>query len=49
MGAALSTNAVTVNGQTTYRKGEYFRQRIRANNSELGIVDEHRCQLAARA
>ncbi len=28
MGIALATNAVTVNGQATYRKGEYFRKEL---------------------
>ena len=29
MGVGLATNTVTVNGQTAYRKGEYFRQQLR--------------------
>jgi RHS repeat-associated protein len=32
MGASILTNAVTVNGQATYRKEEYFRQQINAYN-----------------
>ena len=32
MGVAFATNAVTVNGQTAYRKGEYFRQQLTVNN-----------------
>ena len=33
MGASILTNAVTVNGQTAYRKEEYFRQQLTASNS----------------
>jgi RHS repeat-associated protein len=32
MGLAYATNAVTVNGQTAYRKGEYFRDQYAVNN-----------------
>lgn len=32
MGASISTNAVTVNGQTAYRNQEYFRQQIGVTN-----------------
>ena len=32
-GVSIGTNVVTVNGQTAYRKGEYFRQELPANNS----------------
>ena len=34
MGLGFATNAVTVNSQTAYRKGEYFRQQLTVNNSE---------------
>jgi RHS repeat-associated protein len=33
MGVAFATNTVTVNGQSPYRKGEYFRQQLDVNNS----------------
>ena len=33
MGASLATNTVTVNGQTAYRHGEYFRQQLPIDNS----------------
>jgi len=33
MGASILTNAVTVNGQTAYRKQEYYRQQLPANNA----------------
>jgi RHS repeat-associated protein len=33
MGLSLATNTVTVNGQTAYRKGEYFREQLPANNA----------------
>ena len=32
MGDALATNSVTVNGQTAYRKGAYFRQQVGVAN-----------------
>ena len=32
IGASLLANAVTVNGQTAYRKQEYFRQQLTVNN-----------------
>jgi hypothetical protein len=32
LGIALATNAVTVNGQSTYRKGEYFRKELFVSN-----------------
>jgi RHS repeat-associated protein len=37
MGASILTNAVTVNGQTAYRKQEYFRQQLPANNSAAAL------------
>jgi len=33
IGAALATNAVTVNGQTVWRKGEYFWSTVKSNNT----------------
>lgn len=33
IGASILSNSVSVNGQTAYRKGEYFRQQLAANNS----------------
>ncbi len=33
MGLSYATNTVTVNGQTAYRKGEYFRSELSTNNS----------------
>jgi RHS repeat-associated protein len=33
LGAALATNAVTVNGQTAWRKGEYFWATVKSNNT----------------
>lgn len=33
IGTALATNAVTVNGQTTWRKGEYFWATVKSNNN----------------
>ena len=33
MGLGFATNAVTVNGQTAYRKGEYFRQQLSVANT----------------
>ena len=42
IGAAMITNAVTVNGQTSYRRGEYFWKEVSTNNSSapgwLGIT-----------
>ncbi len=37
MGLALLTNTVTVNGQSTYRKGEYFRKELTVNNSSAPV------------
>jgi RHS repeat-associated protein len=33
IGLAFATNAVTVNGQAPYRKGEYFRKELSVNNA----------------
>jgi len=33
LGASILTNVVTVNGQTAYRKQEYYRQQLAVNNS----------------
>ena len=33
MGLSFATNTVTVNGQTAYRKGEYFRRELAVDNS----------------
>ncbi|HEV2691911.1 MAG TPA: hypothetical protein VG347_03370 [Verrucomicrobiae bacterium] len=33
IGVALATNAVTVNGQTAWRKGEYFWSAVKSNNT----------------
>ena len=33
LGAALATNAVTVNGQSAWRKGEYFQATVKSNNT----------------
>jgi RHS repeat-associated protein len=33
MGIGLAGNTVTVNGQTAYRKGEYFRRQLAVNNT----------------
>ena len=33
IGAALATNTVTVNGQTAWRKGEYFWSTVKSNNT----------------
>ena len=33
IGVALATNAVTVNGQTAWRKGEYFWATVKSNNT----------------
>ena len=37
MGLGFATNAVTVNGQTAYRKGEYFRQQLSVANSSAPV------------
>ena len=37
IGTALATNAVTVNGQTAYRKGEYFRKEVTVANSSAAL------------
>jgi RHS repeat-associated protein len=37
MGLGLATNTVTVNGQTAYRKGEYFRQQLTVNNASAPV------------
>jgi len=37
MGMALATNAVTVNGQSVYRKGEYFRKELGVNNNSAPV------------
>jgi RHS repeat-associated protein len=37
MGIGLATNAVTVNGQTAYRKAEYFRQQLAVTNSTTAL------------
>ncbi|MCW5556150.1 MAG: RHS repeat-associated core domain-containing protein [Verrucomicrobiae bacterium] len=37
LGLALATNTVTVNGQSTYRKGEYFRKELTVNNSSAPV------------
>jgi len=37
MGLAFATNTVTVNNQATYRKGEYFRKEIQANNGSAPV------------
>ncbi len=36
-GLSLVTNAVTVNGQSTYRKGEYFRNELVITNTTLPV------------
>ena len=33
MGVSIATNVVTVNGQTAYRKGEYFRKEVSVANN----------------
>ncbi len=42
VGAALATNVVTVNGQTAWRKGEYFWSTVKTNNASsaqwLGVA-----------
>jgi RHS repeat-associated protein len=37
MGDALATNSVTVNGQTAYRKFEYFRQQLAVTNTSTNV------------
>jgi len=37
LGASILTNTVSVNGQTAYRKGEYFRQQISVNNTGTAL------------
>ena len=37
MGMALATNSVTVNGQSVYRKGEYFRKELSVNNASSPV------------
>jgi RHS repeat-associated protein len=37
MGVSIATNTVTVNGQTAYRKGEYFRQQLNVNNASSAV------------
>jgi RHS repeat-associated protein len=37
MGAGFATNTVTVNGQATYRKGEYFRKEVTVANSSTPV------------
>jgi RHS repeat-associated protein len=37
MGLELGTNTVTVNGQTPYRYGEYFRKELAVNNSSTAL------------
>jgi RHS repeat-associated protein len=37
MGLALATNAVTVNSQSAYRKGEYFRKELSVGNSNAAV------------
>jgi hypothetical protein len=37
MGASFLTNTVTVNGQTTYRNQEYYRQQLPANNAASAL------------
>ena len=36
-GVSIGTNVVTVNGQTAYRKGEYFRQELTNDNSSSAL------------
>ena len=36
-GVSIATNVVTVNGQTAYRKGEYFRDELPANNGSSAL------------
>ena len=37
MGLGFATNPVTVNGQTAWRKGEYFRQQLSVTNSSAAV------------
>src|SRR5271157_750072 len=37
MGLGIATNSVTVNGQTAYRKVEYFRQQLAVNNTSAAM------------
>jgi YD repeat-containing protein len=37
MGLALGTNTITVNSQTPYRKGEYFREELSVANSSAPV------------
>ena len=37
MGVSFATNTVTVNGQTAYRKGEYFRKEIPVSNGSVPV------------
>lgn len=37
MGLAFATNTVTVNSQTAYRKGEYFRAEVPVSNSATSV------------
>ncbi len=37
MGLGFATNAVTVNGATAYRKGEYFRQEVSLSNGSTPV------------
>jgi len=37
MGIGIATNPVTVNGQTAYRKNEYFRQQVAVSNSTSAL------------
>ena len=39
-GVSFATNAVTVNGQTAYRKGEYFRAEVAVNNSSVPVWEQ---------
>jgi RHS repeat-associated protein len=36
-GVSFATNTVTVNGQTAYRKGEYFRDELGVNNTSAAL------------
>jgi RHS repeat-associated protein len=37
MGVCVTSNSVTVNGQTAYRKGEYFRAQLTLDNSSAAL------------
>ena len=39
VGVALATNAVTVNGQTAWRKGEYFWSTVKSNNTAVAQLE----------